>query len=202
MGKALSLYDLFTLGLGLEIGGAALLVRSTFISPQRILVDNALWGSPYYRVVSAARGRTEAFVGFSGLLVGFLVQIAGYAAYLARSGHATYGQERAWAAAVVALLVAPLWFCLGLFVTKVVFRGLLVRVAKQQPNKAPLLEPRADSLVQWGQAAGFPPLDDEAVPDYLCRVFNVKHSLLPRDGGGFVPLSDVAPDSWPEFERA
>jgi hypothetical protein len=200
MTRAFTVYDLFAVGLALELAGAALLVRATFLSPQRIFVENALWGSPYHRVAAAARSRTESFVGFSGLLIGFLVQLAGYAVYLWHDGRAAYGREQAIVAVILALVVAPLWFRLGLIVNRIVYRPLLVRVASQRANDTTLDQPRADSLVRWGKAAGFEELPNELVPDYLRRVFKVERSLLPQVGGGFTPLDGVPPEDWPKFE--
>jgi hypothetical protein len=199
--SALSLYDLFAVGLALELGGAALLVRATFLSPQRIFVENALWGSPYHRVAAATRSRTESFVGFSGLLLGFVVQIAGYAVYVWRGGHAAYGHERAIDVVGLALVFAPFWFWLGLKVNRAVHRRLLVQVARQRTNDAPLDHPRADSLVAWGKAAGVPELRNETVPDYLRRVFKVNQSVLPVVGGGFVSLDQAPGEDWPKFEN-
>jgi hypothetical protein len=195
-----SLYDLFTVGLALEIGGAALLVRATILSPVKILRENALWGSPYYRTVAATRNRTESFIGFCGLFLGFIVQVVGYVAYIGQGGHAAYGAERAILAAVFAVVIAPAWFFLGLWLNRLVFRPLLVRVARQRLGKEPLPFPRADSLVHWGLAAGYAAHASENVPEYLVRVFNVKESMLPQVGtDDFVLLAQAPEDEWPKL---
>jgi hypothetical protein len=200
MSRVFSLYDLFTVGLALEIGGAALLVRATILSPMKILRENALWGSPSYRTVAATRNRTESFVGFCGLVVGFIVQVVGYVAYVAHNGHAAYGIKRAIFAAVFAVIAAPAWFSLGLYLNKIVFRPLLVRVARQRLGDEPLPFPRADSLVRWGTAAGYAAHPGEKVPQYLDRIFKVKQSVLPQVGGAFAPLDQVPERDWPNFQ--
>lgn len=176
-------------------------MRATILSPLKILQENALWGSPYHRTVAATRNRTESFIGFCGLFVGFIVQVAGYFAYLAHGGHAAYGTERAVLAGVLAAIVAPAWFILGRLVNRYTFRPLLVRVARQRVNEPQLAFPRADSLVNWGQAAGYRALPGERVPEYLERVFKVKKAVIPQVGDGFVELEDVPEQEWPSFEN-
>jgi hypothetical protein len=194
-----SLYDLFTVGIAFEIAGAGLLVRTVLLSPRKILEENALYASPYHKTVAATRSRTESLVGFSGLALGFLVQVAAYVVYIAGGGHAAYGRERALVALLLALAAAPIWFFLGLWINRVTFRPLLRRVAQQRLRESPLPFPRADLLVHCGVAAGFDPLDGETVPKYLLRVFSVERSMLPKTGGGWQMLDEAPEVEWPKF---
>lgn len=199
MAAWISLYDLFTVGLALEVGGAALLVKAVLLSPARILKENALWGSPYYRVVAATQNRTESFVGFCGLAAGFIVQVAAYVAYVAHGGEAAFGWKRAIVAGGLAGAVAPAWFCVGTYVNHWLLRPLLIRVARERLNELPLAHPRADALVRWGKAAGFPAKPAETVPEYLVRVFKVNESVVPKTGGGWYPLDEAPPEAVPDL---
>jgi hypothetical protein len=194
-----TLYDLFAVGLGLELGGAALISRGVVSNPRDLFLSSlSFYDSHRFVAVSAAENSLDTVTGVAGLGIGFLTQLVGYVVYLANGGHASFGSDRALVAGLCGVAAIVLWWLVGNVVRHFRLKPLLAGMARQTLGGRVLDHPRADYLVLWGRAAGWAAEPRENARTYLERVFGLTESCLPVTGSdAFAPLSDFALESWP-----
>src|SRR3954451_23597993 len=90
---AVTYYDLFPAGLGLDLAGATLLARGLFTSPDEFARRMAVGRNTFNRFsVRAAEDRAD-IVGVGVLIGGFLAQGVGYVLYIGGAQNAAHGSS-------------------------------------------------------------------------------------------------------------
>jgi hypothetical protein len=109
MDDLLHIDDLFTLGLGFDIGGAYLLAKSLLRSPLQIRLASSLYldASPP-ALVGMAADKIAGKFGLFALLGGFLVQAAGYLISIMDIGPTNPGGTATLFAGLLAVLAATI----------------------------------------------------------------------------------------------
>jgi hypothetical protein len=180
MWDAFALEDLFALGLGCDIAGGILLARGLLSTPETIARRaTSFYGVSPPTAVAMAQDNVDSRVGLGALLLGFLLQAAGYALQVSRDRSPTDGST-ADAVAVLALVVLGCAVVIGswrLYRTKWI-KGLLVRTARCDPATRQMADrPSAERLRAFGYELGFDVLPNETSPPgaalYVERVFGV-----------------------------
>jgi hypothetical protein len=186
--------DFFTLGLGFDLAGAVLLGLGLLRSPAQIAWTGTWFGVGDLRA-AAIEDRVRAEFGGLALVVGFGLQLFGALAIL-------YGAtiDTGWDAVVVGAVTgaAGVVIVIGAYrgLRRQRLRKLLVRVARAIPSgRSDAGETPEESRSDWlphgpelrkmGERAGFPAVtEDEPLPYYLRRVFDVTDYFEPEERGG------------------
>jgi hypothetical protein len=181
---ALSLTDLFVIGLALDISGAALLAKGLLLPPRMInVLSGSYWSYNARDAVNRVRDRIDAEFGVAALLAGFGLQAAAYVLVLL-GVESPDGTGEAIVAVVLGVLAAGATFGVWRYVRPRRIRALLVRVAlAHQGNDTESDEDRpgwtrkkAAMLLDYGQAAGYAMLPGEGESGkeaYAKRVFGI-----------------------------
>jgi hypothetical protein len=174
--------DLFAVGIGFDIAGAYLLGRGLVAaSPSKIMSRaGSRLGYSGPIAMSQLSDRLDGRAGLASLVVGFLLQAAGYAC--AQGGWGT-SRSRGPTAALVAVLCAAVPVLLVLFSWKAIRPGALRRGAVGIACVNPFMpgvvrnRPYAPMLQHFGEELGYPHVPDETSVQYVERVFNVPNAI-------------------------
>ena len=177
----IALEDLFLLGLGLDIVGAGLLLKSVTVGYAEIAaLSGSYWGANDKQMVARAVDRLRGKTAGVLIVLGFLSQALGYLVIVGRRSEA----DPAGGQVVGGLLVVALAVVSGLVVDRVVQRVRLkdsfVELARYQPPSTRHDRPVFTRLLQLGEVH-WPRLDGESDVAYLRRVFP-KPEWQPIDG--------------------
>jgi hypothetical protein len=158
----LSIDDVFTVGVSLDLLGAYLLGRGLLASPAEIARrGRTLWGSNPADMIAQIRARADGRVGLTSLAWGFLLQAGGYVSLIGGTALKT-GALRATASvafAAAAGLVA--WYVLRRL-HRILVMAFVVDVARVDPVSGELrTRPDAGTLLALGQELGFLPTASE-----------------------------------------
>ncbi|HEX5593911.1 MAG TPA: hypothetical protein VFX35_11250 [Solirubrobacterales bacterium] len=192
----MSITDLFVLGLGLDLAGAAILARGLLLGSASI-ADLGTWrGLSHGMTVERCSDRAHAELGLAALGLGFLLQAAGYATVIGGVKQASGMREAA--VAILLLFVAGasvVWLWRRTHGPRL--RSLLVSVALHIGASEAELEDAAPSpwtnsrvmyLVGLARAAGWHPEPsdqfDSGAHLFVDRVFGIE---VPR----YLPMPEV-----------
>lgn len=188
----LSITDLFMVGLGFDLAGAALLLRGLLISPKAIASLHTWYGIEVGATLERAQNRVDGFYGGVGLVTGFFLQAVGYAAELAGAEGDT-GPGRL----IVALLLCAASTLAILLIyaatNEKALKRTLVQVALSREGSGNLGDEKGPQwtrekviiLVKLGEGAGWPRLesDNDGITrvNYVQRVFGIEVPPFPCD---------------------
>ncbi len=171
----LAVEDLFTVGLGFDIGGAYLLARGLLAPPPLLASRTAsFYGSNAYAVVSQAEDRIRGLFGLGSLVLGFSLQAIGYAIVLSGQGTTSFSTSRGVLA--LALAAVPVVSVVGAerLVRPQLRRRLLIDVARFDVSLQETMDqPSAAALVGFGRVLECDPLNGEEPQDYAKRAWSV-----------------------------
>lgn len=174
MGIALALQDFFAIGLGLDLAGGYLVARGLLTSDADMATARTFAGWGAQMTVMRARDRIDATFGLLYLGFGFLLQIVGYAAQLARphtvrpSRGAAVGFLLLTAAALALALLAHSRAAPGRV------RALALRVTLLDGNALPRELPAARELLDLGVELGDDAREGESYGAYARRVWGIE----------------------------
>jgi hypothetical protein len=169
--------DLFIAGLGFDIAGAYLVSRGLLQPiPQLATAGSTMWALEQPKAPYAVDDRIRGSVGLVALVVGFVLQVAGYTAVLARHHTLHYGKSEALTGAALALCIALIVCVFERSVRPRWRKRILIRVARfDHTGKTDLREkPIAHVLRGFGEHLKIEPLTNESNIDYCLRVFHVE----------------------------
>jgi hypothetical protein len=187
----LSYEDLFVLGIGFDLAGAFLVARGLLATPIQIMRRSYVGGlgmEPFLAVeaVAQARDRADGVVGMCALLLGFVLQGAGYGAVLSGAHVATSGTTRTAIGSVLPLL--------AIVVTGLGTRRFRKRFVKRQcimvasyDLRGEHVPPYGRRLMLLGAEIGEPARAGERQVDYARRVFGVSRITLGDNTTDIVP---------------
>jgi len=189
---ALSVTDLFVVGLALDLTGAVFLLRGLLISPKAIARLGTWHGVEVGDTLDRCENRVDAFYGGFGLLLGFLLQGIGYVLELSGvEGGA--GNDRLLGALVVGLAAVALSLLLYFATRRRVLKMTLIQVAKAREGTGDLgdeegpqwTRQKVIKLARLAEAAGWPRLDSDqdgiTRVNYIRRVFGIEVPPFPCD---------------------
>ncbi len=189
MGSPLSVDDLFTVGVGLDLVGGYFLGRGLLVQPIEIKRrSSAVIGHNPATMAGLIGSRADAEVGVAGLVAGFSIQACGYLAEIGGTRVAT-GAERTW---VAVLLLAAVIAAVLLLARKVRARRVnhwACLVAKTQEDDQGRYLPDLDypdgtELVHLAHALGYEPFKGDGdsaadISEYAHKFFGVDRVHLP-----------------------
>lgn len=180
--------DLWTAGLGCDLGGAFLLARGLINGPAELTrLAGSFWGSNRYQALSVARNRLDAIAGVTGLLAGFGLQAVGYIVSLATSHRLSTGDREAVVAAALAIAAAVATVLCGNMLRKTRLVPLLVEMAHYTMDEERMEFPRAALLPGWLEALGREREDGEDDLSYVRRVVGVEDLIVDVSGTSQYP---------------
>lgn len=168
--------DLFLAGLGADIVGAYLVARGLLQPiPQLATAGGTMYALERAKAPYAVEDRIRGTVGLVALVIGFLLQAAGYTDILARHHALAYGKREALTGVGLALAIALFVYLFERLVRPPWRDRLLIRVARFDHTGARLLreKPLAHVLRSFGEQLGKSGLQDESDVAYCWRVFGV-----------------------------
>lgn len=167
--------DVFTVGLGFDIGGAYLLARGLLAPPPLLASRTAsMYGSNAYAVVSQAEDRIRGAFGLGSLVFGFTLQALGYALVLGGEGTTSFSTSRGVLALALAAVPVALVVLTERLARPQLRRRLLVDVARFDVSTQQMNErPSAAVLVDFGGVLGDSRRDGEEPQEYVERVWRV-----------------------------
>lgn len=175
----LQLQDLYTAGIGFDLGGAFLLARGLINSPAELIrLAGSYWDSNKYQALSVARNRLDAVAGVAGLGAGFLLQAVGYVALVSRPHGNRTGWVEALAAAAFAVLTLIATILLGNVYRRRRLIPLLVEMAHWTLDNERLAYPRANILPGWIAALGRRRRDGEDDLAFVRREAGVENLIV------------------------
>ena len=180
----LSVDDLFTMGLGLDVSAAYLLGRGLLASPADIRRQaRTTWGWQPSVVVSKCRDRVDARAGVVLLLSGFVLQATGYVLSLLNVSPGT-GTTRAVVAAALAILATAISLLAFRRIRDQLVDAQLVNVASFDEAGQPRDPPDAGMLLTLGMETGRLGMTMEGGLEssvaYSLRVFGVEAAAYDR----------------------
>lgn len=185
VGHYLQLYDLFVVGLGLDLAGAYLVARGVVASPATLMRLVGFIGSYQYTAAGRARDRLDALAGLVSLALGFALQGVGYVVLLATEIDVRTGAEEAAGAVALALAAIAVAIAAAAVFRRKRLKPTLREMAQRDIDGTRLAYPRGDMLAGWADGLGEPVLPGENELDYARRAYGVDDILLPVVGGGF-----------------
>lgn len=188
----LSVSDLFTVGLGIDVAGAYLLARGLLASPAVMARRRKRWSdfNPSL-AVAQAEDKVDAMFGLSALGIGFFIQTVGYVLTLAGIGGATGGSAALFGIAL-AVIAAALILVGHRYARTRGVKTQLIRIAMfssaRSGDEERLEKPSAQQLYYYGVEMGVDPLPDESAAReaegyvaYARRVFGVQAEHVPGE---------------------
>jgi hypothetical protein len=193
----LSIDDLFTAGIGLDLAGAYLLGRGLLASHVDIARRTVhVWAGPGNRLndpeaLAQLRNRLDAQLGISSLVAGFSLQAIAYALLIATGTTVSESVAAGAVAMAFALVTAGTVLLIGRTrwprqsqrspsqAYLALDRAAIVKLAHADPIDGSMKAlPDGETLLELGQEAGYMPevtADGglESAADYAKRVFNV-----------------------------
>ena len=132
VGDFFSLSDLFVVGIGFDLAGAFMLAKGLLMSPRQMLgggLNAAGQGYSPATIYERARDFVDARTGICSLVVGFLLQAAGYLVLLSTDVNETTGARKVIGAIVLALVAMGLVIGLHFWKRDRMVRNTVKRVA-------------------------------------------------------------------------
>jgi len=167
--------DIFVAGIGFDIAGAVLLAKGLLLSSRHILsISSTYLGFNSQEIVSRVEDKVSTYFGVGALVLGFLLQLAGYALDLAlRSAPPASPIRGGLAFAVVGFVIVfvVLFYRLSLPAWRMRFLFDIAHYDNDHSTKQ--AHPYGRRLVFFGEKIGFPIKDDESEVDYARRVWHV-----------------------------
>jgi hypothetical protein len=180
---ALSVTDMFMAGVGFDIAGATLLAVGLFKEPGRLAVELMHKGTR--ELLDAGRDFVDGIFGLASLLVGFVLQAAGYIVLLGRHPDEPFG----WPVAVTGLVclvcaaALPLW--VWGYSRDWLFKKYLIDLARHDNAGGVYRHPDLDDLLAYGRALDLERYADEHGDEgdklFVRRVFGVTQFRSPDD---------------------
>jgi hypothetical protein len=184
----LQVQDLWTAGLGCDLGGAFLLARGLINRPAELTrLAGSFWGSNRYQALSVARNRLDAIAGITGLLAGFGLQAIGYVVALATHHGVRTGAREAVLAGVLALATALVTVVLGNLLRRFRLVPLLIDMSHYTMFEERMEYPRATLLPGWLEALGKERKVGEDDLTYVRRVTKVEDLIVDVPGTQDLP---------------
>lgn len=147
------LQDLYTAGIGFDLGGAFLLARGLINPPAELTrLGSSFYGSNRFQAISLARNRLDAVAGVSGLFAGFILQAIGYIEVLSVAHRTATGTDEALVAAAFALLALATVMLVGNVYRQKRLIPLLVEMARWTLDDERMAYPSASLLPHWVEA--------------------------------------------------
>lgn len=176
----LQLQDLYTAGIGFDLGGAFLLARGLINAPAAELtrLSGSYYGSNMYQALSVAKNRLDAVAGVAGLGAGFILQAIGYVALVSRPHSTRTGWAEALVAAVFALLALSVTIVLGNTYRRHRLIPLVVEMARWTMRDERLPYPRANILPGWIEALGHERREGEDDLAFVRRVTGIENLVV------------------------
>jgi hypothetical protein len=175
--------DLWTAGLGCDLGGAFLLARGLINRPAELTrLAGSFWGSNRYQALSVARNRLDAIAGVTGLLVGFALQAVGYIVTLATAHRLSTGGKEARIAAALGIAAAVTTVLCGNVLRRVRLLPLLIEMSHYTMNEERMEFPRATLLPGWLEALGREREEGEDDLAYVRRAAGVEDLIVDVPG--------------------
>ena len=182
----LQVQDLFTAGIGFDLGGAYLLARGLINPPSELVrLAGSFWGSNRFQAINVAKSRLDAIAGVAGLFAGFILQAVGYVASLSASHVTRTGVEEAAAGALLALLTLAVMLSAGAAYRRFRLIPLLVEMGRWTLDDERREYPSASLLPGWIEALGHDRQDGEDDLAFVRRVAHIENLVVnvnPRPG--------------------
>lgn len=189
----LQVQDLWTTGIGFDLGGAYLLAKGLIMEPRKLTqVSGSYWNGNAYLAPSVARDRINAISGVGMLGLGFTLQLVGYLLTLAYSPHDGHGAREALVGGAFAAIALTISLAIGLRWERTRLKPTLIEMAHYLGDGLRLDHPLADRLFTWGNMGlGIARHDGETKLAFLRRTFEVTDAVIPAEGGvGHRPLTE------------
>lgn len=179
IGHPFELEDLFTAGIGCDLGGAFLLARGLINRPAELTrLAGSFWGSNSYQAVDVAKNRLDAIAGVSCLGVGFILQATGYIATLSRPHQTRTGIEDVLVAIVVSATALVLTIIVGTWLRKLRLLPLLIEMSRYTMFEQREDFPRAVLLPGWLEALGRTRIEGEDDLAFARRVSGIENMVV------------------------
>lgn len=175
----LQLQDLYTAGIGFDLGGAFLLARGLINSPAELSrLSGTYFDFNKFQAISVAKNRLDAVAGVSGLGAGFILQAVGYVTLVSRPHSTRTGLDEAFVAAAFALLTLGATVLLGSVYQRRGLTPLLVEMAHWKSDDHRLPFPRAIVLPSWIATLGYERREGEDDLAFVRRVARVENLVV------------------------
>lgn len=177
--QVFQLQDLWTAGLGCDLGGAILLARGLVGHPSQLSRNaGTFFGSGPYQVIGAARDRIDAITGLTGLGAGFVLQATGYIAGLSTPHMTKTGSREAMVGAGFGALTLILVLAAGWLHRRLRLTPTVVEMAKYTFDGTRLEYPQATLLPDWLRALKYEQRHGEDDLAFVSGAVGVKNLIV------------------------